>query len=131
VSLERINPDELAPPSGFSHAVVAEGRHVYLAGQTATGPDGRIVGGEIVAQFDRALRNLLTALDAAGGRPSQLASVTIYIVDLDDYKSRARDIGAVWRELVGTTYPAMAGIGVPRLWDDAALVELQGVAVLD
>jgi len=131
VSLERINPDELASPSGFSHAVVAEGRHVYLAGQTATGPDGRIVGGDVVAQFDQALRNLLTALDAAGGRPDQLASVTIYIVDLDDYKGRARDIGGVWRELVGTTYPAMAGVGVPRLWDDAALVELQGVAVLD
>jgi len=131
VSLERINPDELASPSGFSHAVVAEGRHVYLAGQTATGPDGRIVGGDVVAQFDQALRNLLTALDAAGGRPDQLASVTIYIVDLDDYKGRARDIGGVWRELVGTTYPAMAGVGVPRLWDDAAVVELQGVAVLD
>ncbi|MGH3484059.1 MAG: RidA family protein [Nocardioidaceae bacterium] len=131
MSLERINPDELASPSGFSHAVVAEGRHVYLAGQTATGPDGRIVGGDVVAQFDQALRNLLTALDAAGGRPDQLASVTIYIVDLDDYKGRARDIGGVWRELVGTTYPAMAGVGVPRLWDDAALVELQGVAVLD
>ncbi len=131
MSLERINPDELASPSGFSHAVVAEGRHVYLAGQTATGPDGRIVGGDVVAQFDQALRNLLTALDAAGGRPDQLASVTIYIVDLDDYKGRARDIGGVWRELVGTTYPAMAGVGVPRLWDDAAVVELQGVAVLD
>jgi enamine deaminase RidA (YjgF/YER057c/UK114 family) len=131
VSLERINPDELASPSGFSHAVVAEGRHVYLAGQTATGPDGRIVGGDITAQFEQALRNLLTALRAAGGRPDQLASVTIYIVDLDDYKRRARDIGAIWRELAGATYPAMAGIGVHRLWDDAALVELQGVAVLD
>jgi enamine deaminase RidA (YjgF/YER057c/UK114 family) len=132
VSVERINPDELASPSGFSHAVVAEGRHVYLAGQTAMDADGRIVGGgDIVAQFEQALRNLLTALDAAGGRPEQLANVTIYIVDLDEYKRRARDIGAVWRELVGATYPAMAGIGVPRLWDDAALVELQGVAVLD
>jgi enamine deaminase RidA (YjgF/YER057c/UK114 family) len=131
VSLERINPDELAAPSGFSHAVVAEGRYVFLAGQTGIGRDGRIVEGGVVVQFDQALRNLLTALDAAGGRPDQLASVTIYIVDLDDYKSRARDIGAVWRELVGTTYPAMAGVGVPRLWDDAALVELQGVAVLD
>ena len=131
MSVERINPDELARPSGFSHAVVAEGRHVYLAGQTAMDADGRIVGGDIMAQFEQALRNLLNALEAAGGRPGQLASVTIYIVDLDEYKRRARDIGAVWRELAGTTYPAMAGIGVPRLWDDAALVELRGVAVLD
>ena len=131
MSLERINPGELARPSGFSHAVRAEGRYVFLAGQTAMDADGRIIDGDIVAQFEQALRNLLTALRAAGGEPGQLASVTVYIVDLDGYRDRARDIGAVWRRLVGTEYPAMAGIGVARLWDPEALVELQGVAVLD
>jgi enamine deaminase RidA (YjgF/YER057c/UK114 family) len=131
VTLERVNPYELAPPSGFSHAVRAEGRYVFLAGQTATDPNGRFVDGGVVAQFEQALWNLLTALRAAGGRPDQLASVTIYIVDMADYRAHSRDIGAVWRRLVGTTYPAMAGIGVARLWDDAAVVELQGVAVLD
>ena len=74
--------------------------------------------------------NLLAALAAAGGRPEQLASLTVYIVDMDDYRSRAREVGAVWRRLVGRDYPAMAGIGVSRLWDAEALVELQGVAVL-
>jgi enamine deaminase RidA (YjgF/YER057c/UK114 family) len=131
VSVERINPAELAPPSGFSHAVRAEGRYVFLAGQTALDPNGRLVDGGIVAQFEQALWNLLTALRAAGGEPEQLASVTIYIVDMDDYRAHARGIGAVWRRLVGTTYPAMAGVGVTRLWDDAARVELQGVAMLD
>lgn len=129
-SLERINPVELAPPSGFSHAVAATGRYVFLAGQTGMDRDGRIVDGGVVAQFEQALANLLTALHAAGGHPDQLASVTIYVVDLDGYRSQARDIGAVWRRLVGSTYPAMAGIGVARLWDPEALVELQGVAVL-
>jgi enamine deaminase RidA (YjgF/YER057c/UK114 family) len=131
VSIERVNPGDLPRPSGFSHAVRAEGRYVFLAGQTALDHDGRIVDGDVVAQFEQALGNLLTALRAAGGRPEQLASVTVYIVDLDDYRARARDIGAVWRRLVGTTYPAMAGVGVARLWDAAALVELQGVAVID
>jgi enamine deaminase RidA (YjgF/YER057c/UK114 family) len=131
VTLERVNPYELAPPSGFSHAVRAEGTYVFLAGQTATDPNGRFIDGGVVAQFEQALWNLLTALRAAGGRPDQLASVTVYIVDMADYRAHSRDIGAVWRRLVGTTYPAMAGIGVARLWDDAAVVELQGVAVLD
>jgi enamine deaminase RidA (YjgF/YER057c/UK114 family) len=131
VSVERINPYDLAAPSGFSHAVAAYGRYVFLAGQTATDPTGQIVNGDIVAQFEQALWNLLTALRAAGGEPDQLASVTVYIVDMDDYVAHARDIGAVWRRLVGTTYPAMAGVGVSRLWDTIALVELQGVAVLD
>jgi enamine deaminase RidA (YjgF/YER057c/UK114 family) len=111
--------------------VVAEGsRVVFLAGQTGMDSTGAIVGGGLVAQFEQALANLLAALDAAGGRPEHLASLTVYIVDMDDYRTRARDIGAVWRRLVGRDYPAMAGIGVARLWDADAVVELQGAAVL-
>jgi enamine deaminase RidA (YjgF/YER057c/UK114 family) len=129
--LERVDPPELARPSGFAHAVVAApGRTVFLAGQTAMDAEGRIVGGDVVEQFERALGNLLTALRAAGGEPAHLASLTVYAVDLADYRARARDIGRVWRRLVGTDYPAMAGIGVARLWDDDALVEVQGIAVL-
>lgn len=130
MSLERINPPELARPSGFSHAVAAEGRTVFLAGQTALDASGRIVGAGLVEQFEQALGNLLTALRAAGGKPEHLASLTVYIVDMDDYKARASEIGQVWKRLVGRDYPAMAGIGISRLWDAEALVELQGHAVL-
>jgi len=131
VSLERVNPPSLAPPTGFSHAVVADGRAIYLAGQTALDPAGRIIEGDVVAQFELALANLLVALDAAGGRPDQLATLTIYLVDVDGYRARANEIGRVWRRLVGTHYPAMAAVGVSRLWDPEALVEVQGVAVVD
>jgi enamine deaminase RidA (YjgF/YER057c/UK114 family) len=131
MSLERIDPPELAKPSGFAHAVRSTGRTtVHLAGQTAMDAAGRIVDGDIVVQFEQALGNLLTALRAAGGDPADLVSLTVYIVDMDGYQARARDIGAVWRRLVGTDYPAMAGIGVSRLWDRDALVEVQGVAAL-
>ena len=131
MSLERINPPELAKPSGFAHAVRAEGRTtVHLAGQTGMDASGAIVAGGVVAQFEQALGNLLTALRAAGGEPADLVSLTIYIVDMDDYRAHARDIGAVWRRLVGVDYPAMAGIGVSRLWDRDALVEVQGVAAI-
>ena len=128
--MERVDPPELARPSGFAHAVVAEGRTVFLGGQTGTDPDGQVVGGGVVAQFEQALGNLLTALRAAGGGPEHLAQLTIYIVDVDDYRAHAREIGRVWRRLAGTQYPATAGIGVARLWDAEALVELQGTAVL-
>jgi len=130
MGIVRVNPDSLARPAGFSHAVIGEGRIVFLAGQTATDPGGLIVGDGVVAQFEVALANLLTALRAAGGSPEQLASLTIYITDLADYRAHAREIGEVWRRLVGRDYPAMAGIGVARLWDEAALVEVQGLAVL-
>ena len=129
--MKRINPSSLARPSGFSHAVVGFGTTVFLAGQTGMAADGSIVSGGVVAQFEQALTNLLTALAEAGGEPSQLASVTIYIVDMDDYRAHAREIGQVWKRLAGTDYPAMAGVGVARLWDAEAVVELQGFAVLD
>lgn len=130
MTLEFVNPPELGTPSGFSHAVVGRGRTVFLAGQTALNAEGHIVGSTVVEQFEKALSNLLAALKAAGGDPSHLASLTIYIVDMDDYRAHSRDIGQVWKRLIGRSYPAVAGIGISRLWDAEALVELQGFAVL-
>jgi enamine deaminase RidA (YjgF/YER057c/UK114 family) len=129
--IERVNPPGLAAPSGFSHAVRAvSGTPVHLAGQTGMDAEGRIVAGGLIPQFEQALGNLLTALAAAGGVPDDLARVTIYIVDVPAYKAAAREIGVVWRRLAGRNYPAMAGIGVARLWDDDALVEIEGVAYI-
>jgi len=129
--VERINPDELARPSGFSHAVsVTERRMVFLAGQIGMDRDGTVVAGGVVAQFEQALANLLTALAAAGGRPEDLVSLTLYITDVEDYQAHGREIGAAWRKLAGTEYPAMAGVGVTRLWIPDALVEIQGVAAV-
>src|SRR4051794_24866348 len=110
MTFDRIDPPELPRPSGFTHAVRAEGRLVFLAGQTALDAAGRIAGVGVVEQFERALGNLLTALRAAGGTPDRLASLTVYAVDLADYRAHGRQLGAVWRRLVGAHYPAMAAV---------------------
>ncbi|MDX3757088.1 RidA family protein [Streptomyces sp. AK02-04a] len=131
MSTERVNPPELSPPTGFSHAVVATGtRVVFLAGQTALDTDGKVVGESLPEQFEKALTNLLTALRAAGGTPADLARVTVYATDVADYRARAPELGRVWRRLAGRNYPAMAVVGAARLWDEQALVELDGFAVL-
>jgi enamine deaminase RidA (YjgF/YER057c/UK114 family) len=131
VTIERINPPELGRPSGFSHAVATTGgRLVFLAGQTAYDGSGRIAGKNIVEQFERALDNLFAALHAAGGGPEHLTSLTIYATDLRDYRRHGKELGAVWRRLAGSEYPAMAAVGVHRLWDEAAIVEVQGFAVI-
>lgn len=129
MSIERINPSTLGKPSGFSHAVRADNT-VYLAGQTALDSAGNIVEGGIVEQFRQAMTNLLTALQAAGGTPASLVDVTIYLLDIPDYQANGRKIGTIWRELAGTEYPAMAGIGVTSLWQPEALIEIQAVAHL-
>ena len=131
MNVERIKPEDLGRPSGFSHAVsVPAGRMVFLAGQIGMDRNGKLAVGGVVPQFEQALGNLLTALAAAGGQPEDLASLTIYLIDVEDYQAHRKEIGAVWRRLAGTQYPAMAGVGVTRLWDPAALVEIQGMAVV-
>jgi enamine deaminase RidA (YjgF/YER057c/UK114 family) len=130
VAIERINPPGLGRPSGFTHAVSVAGcRLVFLAGQTAQDESGGIAGG-VVEQFERALTNLLTALEAAGGTGADLVSLTIYLADVPGYQAHTAEIGQIWRRLAGPGYPAVAAVGVHRLWDPAALVELQGVAAL-
>jgi enamine deaminase RidA (YjgF/YER057c/UK114 family) len=131
VSTERVNPPDLSPPAGFSHAVVATGtRVVFLAGQTALDTEGKVTGDTLPAQFEKALTNLLTALAAVGGTPADLARVTVYATDVAAYRVHAAELGRVWRRLAGRDYPAMAVVEVVRLWDDQALVELDGFAVL-
>ena len=131
MTTEHINPSGLARPSGFSHAVSAPaGRMVFLAGQIGMDRDGKVAAGGIVPQFEQALANLLIALAEAGGHPSDLVSLTIYLIDVADYQAHGKQIGAVWRQLAGTDYPAMAGVGVTRLWLPEALVEIQGIAVV-
>ncbi|MGV9255447.1 RidA family protein [Streptomyces sp. NPDC003697] len=127
----RVNPPGLCPPRGFSHAVVATGsRVVFLAGQTALDADGEVTGDTLPEQFERALGNLLAALRAAGGTPADLARVTVYATDVAAYRAHAPELGRLWRRLAGRDYPAMAVVQVVRLWDEQAMVELDGCAVL-
>ncbi len=72
----------------------------------------------------------MTTLRAAGGRPEDLGDVTIYLTDVQAYQRHGRQIGAKWRELAGTDYPAMAGIGISELWQPEALIEIKGIAYL-
>jgi len=130
MTIKKINPETLAPPIGFSHAVLAEGKYIFLAGQTALNKENVIVGDTIVTQFEKALINLVTALQEAGGTPEDLVKITIFSVDPVDYRAHSREIGKTWQSLLGKNFPAMTLVGVTRLWDDKALVEIEGIACL-
>jgi enamine deaminase RidA (YjgF/YER057c/UK114 family) len=129
VSNRTINPESLPKPSGYAHGILA-GNTVFLGGQTALDKDMNIVPGGITDQFRQAFSNVLATLAEAGGRPQDLVSVTIYLTDVDDYMANGREIGRLWREMAGSEYPAMAGIGVTRLWQKEAMIEIQGIAVI-
>ena len=124
-----VNPAALPAPSGYSHGTLS-GNTLYLGGQTALDADMRIVPGGIVEQFRQAFSNVLTTLAEVGGRPEDLVNITIHLTDIPDYQAHGKEIGQVWRELAGTSYPAMAGIGTTALWQPEALIEIIGVAVI-
>ena len=108
-----------SPASGHAVAAPWSDGTVHLAGQTALDASGTVVGDGVVEQFERALSNLLTALREAGGAPTDLVSLTVFVVDMDDYRAHAREIGRVWRRLVGRRTrrwraSAWPGSGTPR-----------------
>jgi enamine deaminase RidA (YjgF/YER057c/UK114 family) len=131
MSTTPINPRELAKPRGYSHGMLAPpGRTLAIAGQIATDADGNIVSSDFVSQFGRSLANVCAVLHEAGGVPTDLISLRIYVTNKQLYLARTKEIGAVYRELMGTHYPAMALVQVADLLEPGAFVEIEALAVL-
>ena len=125
-----LNPEGLAPPRGFSHgAIPAEGRTLYIAGQTGHHEDMTLDDG-LVEQFARACQSVARVIAAAGGEPDDLVSMTIYTTDVAGYKENLGPIGEAYREVFGKHFPSMALIGVAELFDPEARVELVCTAVI-
>ena len=133
MSLEFVEPEGWERPRGYANGVVAPpgARLLFVAGQIAWDADQVLVGGQdFVAQFRKALRNVLVVVDAAGGAATDLVSCTVYVKDKHAYLAATRELGAVWKELVGRHYPAMALVEVRDLLEEGALVEIQAVAAV-
>ena len=127
-----INPDSLGAPSGYSHGLVADahGKLLFIAGQIAWDQKQKIVSDDFVEQFDRALTNVVTVLSAAGGKPEHVVRLVIYVTDKIEYRERTREVGERYRKHLGKHFPAMVLVQVAGLLDDAAKVEIEGMAVL-
>ena len=130
--LTPINPRSLGAPRGYANGILAPpgGRLLFVAGQVAWGPDQEIVCGDFVGQFARALDNVIEVVRGAGGRPNDVASLTVYVTDRATYLASLSELGEVWRHRMGRHYPAMALVEVAALVVDEAKVEIQGIAVL-
>ena len=126
-----INPASLGAPSGFSHGVVVDSaKLLFVAGQIATDEQLKIVSADFVDQFDRALANLISVVEAAGGSTAQIARLIIYVTDKQEYRRRTREVGERYRARMGKHFPAMVLVEVKGLLNDEALVEIEGVAAL-
>ncbi len=129
--MQTLLPEGWAPPIGYANGIaVTPGRIVFIAGQVGWDAQQRFASDQIVPQFDQALRNLLAVLAEANGAPHHICRITAYCCDRNAYLAARRELGAVWRQHMGTHYPAMSMVFVSDLLDHPACIELEATAVV-
>jgi enamine deaminase RidA (YjgF/YER057c/UK114 family) len=132
MAFKLINPESLGAPSGYANGLLTEpgGRLLFIAGQIAWNEKHEIVSDDFVEQFDQALANVIAVAGEAGGKASDIARLIIYVTDKHEYRERTREVGERYRKHMGKHFPAMVLVQVAGLLDDAAKVEIEGIAVL-
>jgi enamine deaminase RidA (YjgF/YER057c/UK114 family) len=127
---ETIHPDGWPRPSGYANGIVAEGRFLAISGQIGWNERNELTGEEFVEQAAQALRNVMAVLRAAGGDAEHLVRLTWYVTDAEEYRANLQALGAAYREIVGSHYPAMTLVQVAALLEEGATVEIEATAVL-
>jgi enamine deaminase RidA (YjgF/YER057c/UK114 family) len=127
-----VNPPELGAPRGFAHGLIsaAGGRLLFVAGQTAVDAAGKVTSDQFTEQFERALERVLAVVRAAGGRPDQVARMTVFVRGMDRYRESRPGLREVWSRHMGAHYPAMSLVEVLALVDEGAVVDIEATAVL-
>ncbi len=128
-----VNPPSLPQPKGFNHGIlVTGGRILFLSGQTALDAEGHIVTpGDVLAQYRQVLNNLKAVVEEAGGTMQDIVKTNIFVRDRNDYVAHLKELGQVHKSFFGAYYPATALFEISRFFDEEALVEIEGIAVLD
>ena len=132
MSFKLINPEALGAPSGYSHGVLADGggKLLFIAGQIAWDQNQKIVSTDFVEQFDKALANVITVVQAAGGESNNIVRVVVYVTNKHEYLTQTKAVGERYRKHMGKHFPAMVLVQVAGLLDDAAKVEIEAMAVI-
>lgn len=115
-------------PKGYSNGRLGSGTPLHTGGQIGWDTTGAFPVGGLVPQFGKTLENIVAVVTAAGGVPADIATMTVYVTDIDAYRSSQKELGAVWRQHMGKHFPAMALVAVVALVEREAVVEIQAVA---
>ncbi|MCW5664558.1 MAG: RidA family protein [Piscinibacter sp.] len=128
--MQVLQPEGWEKPRGYSNGVAAEGRLVFVAGQIGWNAACRFESDDFVAQVRQALANIVAVLAEAGARPEHIVRMTWYVTDKREYLARGREVGQVFRELIGVYHAAMSAVEVSALMEDRAKVEIEVTAVI-
>lgn len=128
---QTILPEGWDAPIGYANGILAQkGRVLALAGQVGWNADQVFESEDIIPQFEQALKNILAIVAAAGGKPEHIIRITAFCIDKPRYLEARRELGRIWRDLMGRHYPAMSMIFVADLLDHPAKIELEATAVI-
>mgnify|MGYP006344213485 CR=1 FL=1 len=130
MSHEILHPKNWKPARGYANGVAASGRMVFTGGLIGWNADQEFESDDFVAQVEAALRSIVAVLACAGARPEHLVRLTWYVTDKREYLDNLKGLGAVYKEVIGRHYPAMALVQVVALVEDRAKVEIEATAVI-
>ncbi|MCA6106568.1 RidA family protein [Bradyrhizobium cenepequi] len=128
--IELLQPEGWAQPVGYANGVSARGKMIFVAGQIGWNAQCVFETDDLVAQIGQALRNVVAVAASGGARPEHIVSMTWFLLDRREYSSRLKEIGAVYRDIMGRRFPAMTAVQVSGLIEDRAKVEIQAFAVV-
>lgn len=128
--MQILQPPGWAKPRGYSNGVAARGQIVFISGQIGWDDQCQFHTDDFVLQARQALVNVVTVLAEAGGKPEHIARLTWYVVNKADYLARSKELGQVYREIMGKHYPAMSAVAVAALMEDRAQIEIEATAVI-
>jgi enamine deaminase RidA (YjgF/YER057c/UK114 family) len=130
MNIKTLQPAEWARPKGYANGMAARGQMIFISGQVGWDADGQFSSDNLTEQVAQALRNIVRVLKEAHAEPRHLVRLTWYVLSRDAYLREVREIGAVYREVLGKNFPAMSVVEVRALVEQRALVEIEATAVI-
>jgi enamine deaminase RidA (YjgF/YER057c/UK114 family) len=128
--MEILQPEGWRKPSGYSNGIKVEGKMIFVAGQVGWNEDCIFISDKLQDQVRQALENIVTILDQGNAKPEHIVRMTWYVTDIEEYRSTKKELGTIYREIIGNHYPVMTLFQVSSLVDEGALVEIEATAVL-
>lgn len=127
---EVLQPAGWPRPKGYSNGIAARGTMIFTAGVVGWDAKENFVHRDLVGQLRQALENTVAILAEANAKPEHIVRMTWYITDKQEYVDNLREIGTLWRDILGKVFPCMACVQVVALVEDAAVIEIETTALL-
>lgn len=125
-----LHPPKWPRPKGYSNGISARGQMIFVSGMIGWNEKGELVGNDFVSQARQALQNVVTVLAEASTRPEDIVRMNWYVADKAEYVAAQKQLGEIYRQIMGAHYPAMTAVQVAGLVEDGARVEIEVTAVI-